>query len=355
MKDLRIRVLSLALVAAAALVAVAADDGTPKAAADPVSLLASRAVYEPKPFTMEVGEPAKFGETLVAERMSYPSPVASTDPERNDIVRAKLFRTATPEPALVVFLGGWRRDPMTVALAARFAQETGAQALWIELPFQGERTPKGRATGQLTFSDDLEQNAATFVQAAQDVARAVEWMVRERKVDAKRVGILGTSLGGYVACDLYGMSDRFACAVGQITGGDVASVVFNGNWLTKGVRAGFEKRGLGEAEVRERMKPLDPATWAREARRDGLLLIAAENDEIVPLPTVKALAKAYGGSRVVVMPGATHIDPKSVDAHFGEAVAHFRKHLAIPEPKPAPGAESPVTPASPGSPVPAGK
>ena len=309
-----------------------AGDGTPptpaapKAAsvADPVKAVLAKCRYEPCAFEMTVQAPVKFGEKVLFEKLEFPSPVKSADAEKNDVVKAKLFRTEKPEPAAVVFLGGWRYDPATPALAARFAGETGIQALYIELPFQGERTPKGRRSGEVTFSADLAQDEATFVQAAQDVERAVEWLVRERKVDAKRLGILGTSLGGFVAGDLYGMTDRFACAVLQISGGDVASVVFGeSNWLTKHIREGLAAQGLDEAAVRERMRPLDPATWARKERKDGLLLIAAEHDEIVPLATVKSLAESYGGARLVVMPDSTHINPKGLDAHFPEAMKHF--------------------------------
>lgn len=313
----------------------AAATAPPAASVDPAKALLARCVYTPSAFEMTVRSTSTLGEKLVVERLEFPSPVKSVDPERNDVVKARLFRTAAPEAALVVFLPGWKHDGATPNLAARFAAESGIQALFMDLPFQGERTPKGLSTGQLTFSDDLDQNEATFAQAAQDVARAVDWFVRERKVDAKRVGILGTSLGGYLAADLYGMDDRFACCTTLIAGGDVAAVVFNGNRLTVRIRDALLARGLDEAAVRDRMRPLDPVTWARAARKDGLLLVAAEEDEIVPLATVKALAAAYGGARLVVLPGVRHVDPKVAEG-FPSAIAHFRARLA-----PAPEAATP--------------
>lgn len=307
--------------------AAPAAPAAPRTTAERVKALAEHCRYVPTPFVMSAKDPVKFGPNLTAQALEYPSPVKSVDPERNDTVRAKLFTTATPEAAAVICLGGWRRDPITPMLGAKIAEATNLQVLYIELPFQGERTPKGKRSGEITFSADIDQNHATFEQAAQDVGRAVDWLIQKRGVDPKRLGIIGTSLGGWVSADLYGLDDRFAAAVIQIAGGDVASAVFNGNFLTQNVRADFLAKGVTEAEVREQMRALDPATWARKERKDGILLLAAEFDEIVELPTVKALAEAYGGARLVVMPGARHIDPKSLEAHLPETIKHLADRL----------------------------
>jgi dienelactone hydrolase len=316
--------------------APAAGPVAPAAATDSARSLLARCTYAPCDFEMKVqASTAVGGAGLLVEKLEFASPVRSADPERNDVVKARLFRTATSEPAVVVFLSGWRMDLATPSLAARFAAETNLQALCVDLPFQGERTPRGRAPGELTLSGDLDRNEEVFAQASQDVARALDWLVRERKVDPQRIGLLGTSLGGYVAADLYGMSDRFRCCVVQIAGGDVASVIFNGNRLTAGIRDALLSKGLDEERVRARMRPLDPSSWARAERKDGLLLIAAERDEIVPLPSVKALAEAYGGARLVVMPGARHVDPANLVSHFPQAIQHLRERLVARAPAPS--------------------
>jgi len=327
--------------------AAAGTDGALTASAAMKSVR-ERCAYVPAEYAATVGEPHSFGEGLLVERVDFPSPVKSVDPERNDVVRAKLFRRPDPEPAAVSCLGGWRFDPLTPLLGARLAEETGVQALFLDLPFQGERTPKGKMPGELTFSADVDQNLETFVQAAQDVGRAVDWLVRERKVDPKRIGVLGTSLGGFVAADLYGLDDRFACAVIQIAGADVAGSVFNGNRITRGLREALVARGVDEATFGERMRPMAPATWSRKERKDGLLLIAAEKDEVVPLTSVRQLADAYGGAETVVMPGVGHVSPEALKEHFARAVEHVRKCLALPEAK---AVDSPA----PAEPVPAGK
>jgi dienelactone hydrolase len=287
--------------------------------------LRKKAVYEPSTFEMDVAPPVKAGDVIV-ETLSYPSPVKSVDPDRNDTVRARLFRTEKPEPAAVIALGGWRFDPYTPQLAREIAA-TGIQALYVEIPFQGSRTPRGRRPGELTLSADLDQNEATFVQVAQDVGRAVEWLVTERKVDRKRIGIVGTSLGGFVANTLYGMQDRFSCCASLLSGADVASVIFNGNYLTARIRQQLVAAKITEARVRERMRGLDPLTWADPEKKAGLLLVAAERDAIVPLRNVRKLARAYDDARVVVARNARHVSLEALRSQVPTVKAHLELRL----------------------------
>ena len=200
------------------------------------------------------------------------------------------------------------------------------QVLWIEIPYQGQRTPKGRRPGELTLSADLVRNERVFVQLAQDVGRAVDWLVRERQVDRSRVGLLGTSLGGFAAATLYGMHDYRAVTV-QLAGGDVAKVLFNGNWLTRDLQAALVERGLDEDAVRDRLKAMNPVTWADPARKDGVLLVAAELDEIVPLESVRDLRRAYEGAELIVMAGEEHRAANGMRATLPKLRAHFERLL----------------------------
>ena len=46
---------------------------------------------------------------------------------------------------------------------------------------------------------------------------------------------------------------------------------------------------------------MNPGTWAAPARKSGVLLVAAEADEIVPLHTVEDLQDRYGGAELIVI------------------------------------------------------
>ncbi len=302
--------------------------------------LKKRATYSATEFEMTVHPPISLTDGLIVEGLRYPSPLETEYRERNDVVKGKLFRLEKgAKNAAVIALGGWKFDPLTPALGQKLAL-TGIQVMWIEAPFQGQRTPKGRRPGDLTLSHDLVQNEDTFVQLAQDVQRAIDWLVRERGVDRDRIGLLGTSLGGFASALLYGVDTRMNAAVVQLAGNDVAAVLFNGNWLTRGIEKRLRENGIDEKDARRQMRAINPGTWADAKRGDGLLIVAAELDEIVPLATSKELAKLYGGARTIVMPGAPHRAANGLQEAFPEVQKHFvARLLASDEERDAPNSE----------------
>lgn len=353
----------LALLAAAflALPTLRAEDTPPSAPAkteadaknaDAAARKRMRALvaYEPTPFEVEANPPV--GGDLLVQPIRYPSPYESTHPDPNDTVHGRYFSVPEPSKAGLIVLGGWRRDPITPALGFELAK-SGLQVLYLSIPFQERRTPEGRWPGELTLSADLDQTEATFVQLARDVDRGVRWLIEEKGVDADRIGILGTSLGGYATATLFGMTDRFRCATVQLAGADIAGVLFNGNFLTRKIAAQLEQDGVTEDEARARLRGLSPDLWADPARKDDLLLIAAERDTIVPLATVERLAELYGGAELVVLDDQPHIAPVALQGNLPK-VRDFlvgklltdaeRKRLTGgTEEEPAESAESPET------------
>ena len=74
----------------------------------------------------------------------------------------------------------------------------------------------------------------------------------------------------------------------------------------------------------------------RRARKDkgkNLLLMAAESDTVVPLSTVRELAKLYGGAKIEILAGQPHITPNEVQKRFPKVIEHF-KAILLPEEKP---------------------
>ena len=166
------------------------------------------------------------------------------------------------------------------------------------------------------------------MQLAQDVSRAGVWLVRERGVARDRIGILGTSLGGFAAGTLYGMDDRFACAALLLAGADVASVLYSDSWLTKPIADALRERGLDEEAVRARLRAIDPLTWARKERAASLFVLAAEKDEIVPLASTRKLVDAYGaGAHLEIVKDAQHRSADRLFASVPLLVEHFRRCL----------------------------
>jgi dienelactone hydrolase len=288
----------------------------------------ARLELEPSEYEVELGEPREAAGGVTARELRFPSPVTSVDPETNDTVRATFYHGVDPEPAAVIVLAGWGGEPLTPMLARRLAAETKLRVLHVQVPFQEERTPKGRRSGEMTLSADLDHSIEAFRQTVLDVRRATEWLVREQSVDPKRIGLMGTSLGGFVSASLYGMDDRYRCCAAQLAGADVARVLFNGNFLTAPVVAALGAKGIDEEGARKALRPIAPATWARAERKDGILVIAAEKDRIVSLENARDLAKAFGGARLEILEDAGHLAFVELQQVFPKVRDHLVERLA---------------------------
>jgi dienelactone hydrolase len=278
-------------------------------------------------FEAKVVKTETIVEGVLREKVTFPSAYESIHPEPNDTVVSYLYRTEKPEKACIIALSGWRGEPLTALMAQAIAKQTGIQVLTIQLPFQEERTPRGKYSGQVTLSADLAQNEAGFRQLVADVHRGAHWLVTERGIPKDRLGLIGTSLGGFATGCLYGMTDRFKAAVVQLGGADVAKVVFGRNMLLAQIRSELAAKGVTEDQAREEMWLLAPSTWAKKGKKDGLLILAAEKDSIVTLDNAKALAEAYGDAEMIVMKGATHFALQGIRDAAPKVMEHFRKHL----------------------------
>jgi hypothetical protein len=74
---------------------------------------------------------------------------------------------------------------------------------------------------------------------------------------------------------------------------------------------------------------MSPGTWAKPKRKDGVLLIAAELDEIVPLHTVEDLKDRYGGAHMIVIPDAPHRTADGLRSSLPEVRKHFEEQLGV--------------------------
>jgi pimeloyl-ACP methyl ester carboxylesterase len=130
--------------------------------------------------------------------------------------------------------------------------------------------------------------------ALDDVARMAD-LLRER-AGIERVGLRGSSMGGYLA---------LAAAAGARAAAVVAICPASAVGLSVGVRAGR----FGFAADRDALVALlrdhDEADAAR-ALSAPLLLLHAEGDEVVPVELSRALHAAAPASKLVVVPGGHH-------------------------------------------------
>jgi fermentation-respiration switch protein FrsA (DUF1100 family) len=148
--------------------------------------------------------------------------------------------------------------------------------------------------------------------AIDDVARMAD-LLRERGAVA-RVGLRGSSMGGYLA--LVSARAAGAAAVVAIC---PASAQLLGDALRAG-RPGFPY----DAESLPALLDAYDATDAVRALEAALLLVHAEDDEVVPVAVSRALHAAArpGHSTLVVVPGGHHRSIQH-DPHWQQQTVRF--------------------------------
>lgn len=274
------------------------------AAGDPV--VRGEARFEPTP--AEAGVPAVF--RLERARYPYemelrretsryrvwavrfPSPVVTVD-EANNTVHTEYFEPSgsgpdSKRPAVVVLHILGADFALARYFAARLA-DRGVAALFLKLPYYGERRPAGKRF----LSSDLTRTVSAMRQGVCDVRRAVAWLGGRPEVDSGKLGVTGISLGGIVSVLAASADPEIRMACPLLAGGGLAEILWE---MPEGAayRALWIASGRDKADLERLTRPYDPVTYAHRLHGKRVLLIAGNADEVVPPAATRALWEAAG-------------------------------------------------------------
>src|ERR1700733_11142550 len=164
------------------------------------SSVPARFQLEPAVFSYELESVIKTRRYTVS-KLRFPSPIETPDAE-NNTVHAEYFCPvgAGPRRPGVVVLHILGADfPLSRYMAARLA-DRGVAALFVKLPYYGERRPAAGGLNSRRFlSADIERTVTAMRQGICDVRRAAAWLAGRPEVDPQRLGATGISLGGIVS------------------------------------------------------------------------------------------------------------------------------------------------------------
>jgi dienelactone hydrolase len=254
---------------------------------------------EPGPFRYEL-EPVLAAPRYRVKKLRFPSPIVTPDPE-NNVVHAEYFEPVGllgRRPAVVVLHILGSDFPLSRYMAARLA-DRGVAALFLKLPYYGERRPKDRlgpAAGPSSrrfLSADIERSVTSMRQAVCDVRRAVAWLAGRPEVDRSRLGVAGISLGGIVASLVAAVDPAVSEGVFLLAGGDLSRILWEMPEAARFRRA-WEESGRTRDDLKALTDPLDPLTHARGLIGKRVLMIAGKVDEVVPPACTRALWEAAG-------------------------------------------------------------
>lgn len=240
-------------------------------------------------------EPWTASARYTVARLRFPSPIVTPDVE-NNTVHAEYFApvgVGAKHPAVVVLHILGADFPLSRYLAIRLA-DRGVAALFVKLPYYGERRPTaGKGASRRFLSVDVDQSMTSMRQGVHDVRRALQWLASRPDIDASRLGVAGISLGGIVGALTTAVDPAATRGVFLLAGGDLSRIL----WEMPESKP-YRKLWLDAGRTREDLttltRPFDPLTHAAGLKGKQILFMAGRVDEVVPPESTIALWNAAG-------------------------------------------------------------
>jgi dienelactone hydrolase len=257
---------------------------------------------EPAVFAYEL-EPLRDDDRYRVQALRFPSPIVSPDAV-NNTVHAEYFVPRVPgsdpqnrprRPAVIVLHILGADFALSRYLAARLA-DRGVAALFVKLPYYGERRPPGEPRQFL--SADIERSIGAMRQGICDVRRAAAWLAVRPEIDPERLGVTGISLGGIIAAVAAAVDPTLNRSVLMLAGGDLGQILWQMPESAR-YRALWIESGRTRADLKVLTDPFDPLTYADRLAGKRLLMIAGNADEVVPPASTRALWRAAGRPPIV--------------------------------------------------------
>jgi dienelactone hydrolase len=228
--------------------------------------------------------------------LTFPSPVTSACVE-NNTVYAEYYRPAGagPFPGVIV-LDITAGDQSLSRTICRCLAQRQIAALFVQMAYYGPRRPAGSRLRLL--STNIQRTVDGIRQTVLDVRRAAAWLAARPEIDARRLGIHGTSLGSLIGALAAEMEPRLGRVSICLGGGGLVDAFYDRPKAAP-YRKLWEAVGGTREQVIRLLAPYDPLTSAGNLKDRKVLMIAARRDEMIPATATLALWKAAGEPKLV--------------------------------------------------------
>ena len=174
---------------------------------------------------------------------------------------------------------------MTVGrLIAQGLRQRGLHTFMIQLPYYGVRRAGEKPTGERVF--------AAMRQAIADARRAKDAVAAIPLVDASRISLQGTSLGGFVTATTAGLDQGYHRIVIFLAGGDLYNVIMEGKQDAANMRRELAERGIDDETVRRLLAAIEPMRLAHRMSPARTWMFSGKYDDVVPIKNSDLLAAA---------------------------------------------------------------
>lgn len=252
--------------------------------------------------------------------LTFPSPVKTKYPE-NNTVHAEYYlpKGKGPFPGVIILdiLDG--SQVVSRGIASVLAAN-GIAGLCVQMPYYGPRRPTEARVRLL--SPDVPHTLAAIQQAVLDNRCAAAWLASRPEIDAKKLGIHGTSLGSFVAALTGAAEPRLNNVSLMLGGGDLVEAYWD-NPKAKPFFTALAAFGADKETIKRAIAQADPITYAASLKKRNLLMIAASRDDVVPPAAAKSLWEATGKQKIVWL-NTTHV---GAALFLFDATDHIVKHF----------------------------
>jgi dienelactone hydrolase len=253
--------------------------------------------------------------------LTFPSPVKSNCPE-NNVVHAEYYRPRGKGPfPCVIVLDILAGNEKVARLCASTLAQNGIGALFVTMPYYGQRRPADSKLRMLSI--DVKRSVEAVRQSVLDLRCATAWMGSRPEVDARRLGIMGTSLGSLIAALTAEMEPRLGRVAILLGGGGLVDAYYD-DPRARPYRQVWEATGGTKADVAKFLAPVDPLTCAANLKDRKVLMIAAKNDEIILPKMAEALWRAAGQQQIYWIDATHYSAVLYVVPGLQQVVRHFR-------------------------------
>jgi len=254
------------------------------------------------PFEMQLKYALPYANVDVFD-VRFASPIVSAFPVNNTVYceyYAPKNRKNLPAVIVLDILDG--RQVVSRGEALWLAQHDVA-ALVVYMAYYGPRRPTTEKIRMMM--PDIEHTVNAITQTVLDCRYATAWLASRPEVDAKKLGIVGTSMGSFVGGLAAAAEPRLKSACLLLGGGGLVDAFYE---HPKGaeLRRINELLGGSKDRLKKLIDPIDPITYALQLKPKNLLLIAASRDDVVPPAAMKKLWEATGKPKILWL-DATHV------------------------------------------------
>jgi isopenicillin-N N-acyltransferase-like protein len=256
-------------------------------------------------------------------RASFPSPDTTDVPENNTVYCEYYMSSAIAKRPAVIVLDILEGSMAVSRIVAHSLASGGVDAAIMTLPHFGPRRSKdpGRYENP---AEHLDFWVTSVRQAVKDVRQTARLLAAREDIDASRIGLCGTSLGGFIAALTAGVDGRFPRTAFVLAGGDLATVLTTEAREVRGIRRELQNRGIAGDALNKLVEPIEPLSFADRLGSTKILMINGRTDPIVPPACAEKLIAASASKVETVWYDCDHYGMvRYILPVMGKVCAHF--------------------------------